>query len=369
MTKPTREQVRLLKDRFILRTDAFTYQWWSPTRREGGYLPVTVGKCPNTPPCPRKQCTHKTYVTLEPQHVLNHLAGKETLGIYQLGEGDLVKWLCLDVDIARGAKLPAGADPRERVREHTRALAKVLSSLSLPFLVEDSGSKGYHLWVFFSDPVAANKVMALGRYLEAQVEPPDGIHVEVFPKQASVRSFGNLVKLPLGKHKKTGNRCLFVGSTFEPCADQWKTLASVGTLTPEAVDKIIKIAKIDLSESIRVGSASNDHIGEMAPPCLVTMMRDGVGEGARDVAAFKVACYLRDRGLPYEMAVTAMQEWNERNDPPIEEEGLIVKVESAYSDAYSFFPCQEATLDRFCDPGCRFYAQKMRSRKSRYKRS
>lgn len=368
MTKPTREQVRLLKDRFIHRTDVFAVQWFSQNRKEGGYIKLVEGTCPNDPPCPRKTCTHKTLVTLEPKHVVEHLLGKQTLGIYQLGTDDTVKWLCLDVDIEKGAKLPADADPRGRVRAHTRALAKLLTSLSLPFLVEDSGSKGYHLWLFFSDPVSANKAMALGRWLEAQVEPPVGIHVEVFPKQVSVRSFGNLVKLPLGKHRKTLKRCLFVGSDFEPLADQWGALAEVGTLTAAAVDKIIKKAKIELSTSIRLATnGGDDHVGSMAPPCMQTMMRDGVGEGARDVAAFKVACYLRDRGLPVEMAQVAMEEWNTHNDPPIEDDGLVVKVESAYSDAYSFFPCQERALDKFCDSGCRFYAEKMRKRRSHYR--
>ena len=57
-----------------------------------------------------------------------------------------------------------------------------------------------------------------------------------------------------------------------------------------------------------------------------------------------------------------------RAQADLEDEGLVVKVDSAYSDAYSFFPCQEHSLDRFCDPGCRYYAEKMRKRKRRYQR-
>lgn len=364
MLKPsTDEQVRLLKDLFIARTDVFAYQWWNTTRKEGGYVKAMHGECSNDPPCDKRNCEHKSYTRLEPKHVAAHLRGKETLGIYQLGTDDTVKWICLDVDISKGATFPKGVDPREQVQVHTRALARVLSRLNFPFLVEDSGSKGYHLWLFFTDPIAANKAMSLGRWLEAQADPPDGIHVEVFPKQVSVRAFGSLVKLPLGVHRKTQRRCLFVGSDFTPLDDQWDALAEVKRLTPQAVDEIIETAEIDVAP-LRVASADDEGaVGELTPPCFVTIMRDGVVKGARDVAAFKLACYLRDRGLPIEMAQVALEEWNERNDPPSEPVELTTRIESAYRDSYSFFPCQERALDPYCDPSCRFYAHKMRKRK------
>ena len=361
--KPTDAQVRLLKDLFINRTDVFAYQWWNATRKEGGYVKAMHGECANDPPCGKRNCEHKSYTTLEPKHVITHLKGKETLGIYQLGADDTVKWLCLDVDIDKGARMAEGVDPRESVQAHTRTLARVLSRLNFPFLVEDSGSRGYHLWVFFTDPIPANQAMSLGRWLEAQAEPPEGIHVEVFPKQASVRTLGSLVKLPLGVHRKTQRRCLFVGSNFEPYEDQWGALAEVKRLTPQAVDEIIATAGITLSPVRSASEAEEAQVGELTPPCFVTIMRDGVPQGSRDVAAFKLACYLRDRGLPFEMAERALEEWNERNDPPSEPAELATRIESAYRDSYSFFPCQEHTLDPFCDPSCRFYARKMRKRK------
>lgn len=360
------EKVRLLRDRFVHREDTFSIQWFSKQSNEWRFWRVTEGTCPNDPPCPRGKCPHKRDVPLTTQHIEQHIAGSKTLGVYQLDNNDTVKWLCLDVDVNKDAAATSSlsADALHAwVRQHTRKLAQAAQRYRLPFLVEFSGSKGYHLWFFFAEPVPAREAMALGRFLDAQVEPPHFLHTEVFPKQTGQRSFGNLVKLPLGKHQKTGNRCLFVDRNFEPVDDQWGALARVRAITSDELADFLEEHDVPIPDSIRVMGAGGS--GRFGLPCLRAIMEQGVGQGSRDEAAFVLGCLFRNAEIPREMALAALVEWNAKNQPPMDQGTLGVKIQSAYSGGYSHFPCQRPLLDPFCDPTCRFYAEKMRTREQR----
>jgi hypothetical protein len=358
----------LIRERFIHRTDVFAHQWYSTEKQEGGYVKVTHGECSHTPKCPKRRCPDVQHVPMTSQDVQRHLEGDITLGIYPMDEEGTVKWLCFDVDIDKGVDV---GEAQGKIRAHTIALARVLKAWDIPFLVEYSGSRGYHIWIFF-EPVQALKVYAFGRFFERQVEPPEGIHVEVFPKQATQKTYGSLIKLPLGKHRKTGNWCGFVDRHFELLSgpDQWEALELFPVVTEKQLDGLILDCQIDV-EAFRSQVNIVDQpgaVGAMTPPCMVNVMTRGVVEGARDVPAFRLSCYFRDRGFPMDMAVAAMEEWNSRNDPPMDADVLLTKVESAYSGAYSFFPCQEPVFDSYCDSSCRYYAEKMRKRRARYKR-
>jgi len=125
------------------------------------------------------------------------------IGSYTPDVKGLTRWLCLDFDAhdhADGLR-----DPDLAVRR-THA---VLQSLGIPAYIEQSGGgKGWHLWVFFSEPVPAKDVRRLahltaprdlplvsGRLVDARVNRG----IEVFPKQDKARKkrgFGNLVWLP-----------------------------------------------------------------------------------------------------------------------------------------------------------------------------
>jgi hypothetical protein len=360
------DKVALIRERFIHRTDVYSQQWYNTERKEGGYIKITEGECTHTPKCPRRRCADIRTVPLTPQDVQRHLDGEITLGIYPLADDGTVKWLCFDVDIDKGVDIE---EAQGRIRQHTTALARVLKAWDIPFLVEYSGSRGYHIWIFF-EPVQVLKVYAFGRFFERQVEPPAGIHVEVFPKQAVAKGYGNLIKLPLGKHRKTGSWCGFVDRHFKLLPEQWEALELFPVMTEKQLDALILDCQIDVESFKPQITATGEvgAVGSMTPPCMVNVMTRGVNEGARDVPAFRLACYFRDRGLPMDMAVAALQEWNARNDPSMEDDVLVTKIESAYSEAYSFFPCQEPLFDTYCESSCRYYDEKMRKRKARYKR-
>ena len=168
------------------------------------------------------------------EHLLAlHLQGTATLGVYPVRADQTVLFGAIDIDVRKNA-LPAGqpvaAQLLETVRADARRLARQFEQLHLPVYVEDSGYKGVHLWFFLAEPVPAAEVK---RFLEAVVQrvgPPDPqLQWEVFPKQEQVAEgqLGNLIKLPLGIHLKTGRRCLFTDLEGQEYSDQEGFLARI----------------------------------------------------------------------------------------------------------------------------------------------
>ena len=158
-----------------------------------------------------------------------HLQGTATLGVYPVRADQTVLFGALDIDVRKSALTTDGANPsmttqlREMVQADARRLARQFDQLHLPVYVEESGYKGVHLWIFFAEPVPAASVK---RFLEAvvgRVGPPSPeLQWEVFPKQDQVAEdqLGNLIKLPLGIHLKTGRRCLFTDLEGQEYSDQ-----------------------------------------------------------------------------------------------------------------------------------------------------
>lgn len=134
----------------------------------------------------------------------SHLDGKVTLGSYPvLKEDQTVRWLGWDVDSA----------DRSAAR---RMAVQILSRIKhLPHAVEFSGSKGYHILLFLSEPLPAEKAKAISEYVrESEGLAKSGeSHVECYPKQGVLTKsnpMGNLLKIPLGLHPKSHDRSRFI---------------------------------------------------------------------------------------------------------------------------------------------------------------
>jgi len=105
-------------------------------------------------------------------------------------------------------------------------LFRALAALDMPPLMEDSGYKGRHLWLFFEVPEPARVVHQFGSLVlrTFDVRTPD-IQIEFFPKQGSVGGgLGNLIKLPLGIHRRTGRRSRFLQPDGTPEPDPFGAL-------------------------------------------------------------------------------------------------------------------------------------------------
>jgi hypothetical protein len=137
-------------------------------------------------------------------------------------------------------------------------LRNVLCSLGFQPLFENSGYKGRHCWVLLDEPETADVLHLLGRLLLAWQAPlvPAGLHLEFFPKQGSVKGqskgLGNLIKLPLGIHRRTGRRSQLLDEHGAPLADPLAALRSVSRVSRTAVYAALEQLKaLDLARPRR----------------------------------------------------------------------------------------------------------------------
>jgi hypothetical protein len=144
----------------------------------------------------------------------NHLAGTITVGVYPVRLDGTVTFFAFDLDIGKRALIRARGSVAEARRlkdlvdREARRLHRELASLGVPALIEDSGYKGRHLWVLLAEPEDAAVVRSFGAMFMAAVPLESAeLSLEFFPKQAAVGGgLGNLIKLPLGIHRRTGRR-------------------------------------------------------------------------------------------------------------------------------------------------------------------
>jgi hypothetical protein len=111
----------------------------------------------------------------------------------------VTQWGCVDFDEGEEASL-----------EHANNLQAVLQQLQVASWVERSRSKGYHLWVFFEEPLLARQVR---EGLIGACNVVDAPTVEVNPKQLVLtgQGLGNGVRLPYGCPRREGRNVVLYG--------------------------------------------------------------------------------------------------------------------------------------------------------------
>ncbi|MBN2107088.1 MAG: hypothetical protein JW832_06640 [Deltaproteobacteria bacterium] len=194
------------------RQGVYARQWYDRAKDISGYAPI--------------------YEPFTAAVAERHLAGALTVGLYPLTVQGTVFFAALDIDIAKACLPRLKTDAR--YREHTAGLFKgLISQLNqwrlrkgLSVLFENSGYKGIHAWFFFEHSVAAADAIAL---LEDAAHamgalPPD-LHCEIFPRQHSLnnKTLGNLIKLPLGVHRRSGKKSRLLDEKGLPVSD-WHSL-------------------------------------------------------------------------------------------------------------------------------------------------
>jgi tetratricopeptide (TPR) repeat protein len=229
---PTDSDAIRMHTLFAGREDVHARQWARPDG-ETGYTPIHEPLTPNT--------------------IKQHFNGQFTIGVYPVRLDGTVTFFAVDLDIDRSALQRARGDTvfaqelRATLAAEGPRLLKVLIGLGFKPLFENSGYKGRHFWVFLAEPAAAAVAHLLGRMFVAWQSPqlPPGLHLEFFPKQASLtgKGLGNLIKLPLGIHRRTGRRSLFLDEASQPLADQLAALRAVERLSRGALYSAVERLK------------------------------------------------------------------------------------------------------------------------------
>lgn len=214
-----------------------------------------------------KQSEDNTYVPIDkefgPEYVDKHLSGEQTYGQYVVNpEDNKIKFAAIDNDIETDSEEPLSNALEAAKDERDRAINFGLKESQC--WIEFSGRRGYHMWIFFENPIPAIKAK---RFLEFVVDGTpeeknkngekagvtiEGGHYEVFPKQIVVEEggYGNLIKTPLGYHQATGNRMVFVDDDGNERVNQGSVLSSIlrNRICEETIDGILD----------RLGEAEDD---------------------------------------------------------------------------------------------------------------
>ncbi len=182
---------------FSGREGVYAKQWVSPTG-ESGYS---------------KESQPFTHIVAK-----NHILGNHTVGIYQLRMDNTVRFIAFDIDIKK-VFLKNIISDEDKLKQYQKRGLKVakgivdrLSSSEIPCYLEDSGYKGYHVWIFLASPVPAKIAREFCKAVISSISIDEAFGIEIFPKQSYVKAknYGNLIKIPLGIHRRTGKRCLFM---------------------------------------------------------------------------------------------------------------------------------------------------------------
>lgn len=126
------------------------------------------------------------------ERVAAHLEGLNPMGVYPVRADNTCWWLCIDWDTTDAW-------------DHAVAAAIAARTLGLTPWVERSRSKGFHLWVFFEEPIHSATARRAGL---AICQVADASHKEVNPKQDVLVEgmLGNYVRLPYPGPPKGGLR-------------------------------------------------------------------------------------------------------------------------------------------------------------------
>ncbi|SHF25654.1 hypothetical protein SAMN02745164_02107 [Marinitoga hydrogenitolerans DSM 16785] len=213
---PSSNLIRKFMELFSGREDVFSIQF------ENGYRPI------------RRPLNYKD--------VKEHLKGEKTIGIYQLKKDNSIKFAAYDIDIKKSY---LHGDNRYIYEENSKKVAKKLitelEQENIYSYIEYTGNRGYHIWIFFDIPVLSYKVKIIMEKILDKIELEEGIDIEIFPKQTELNGgLGNLIKIPLGIHRKAGKKCLFVDENFEIISNQTKFLFSIKENTKEQIERLFK---------------------------------------------------------------------------------------------------------------------------------
>ncbi|MCX5778735.1 MAG: hypothetical protein NTU66_05940 [Elusimicrobia bacterium] len=322
----SKDDANVLHDYFIGRKGVYAEQ----------YEPDQSGKCGYSPV--KESADIDTFYA--------HLRKKITIGIYTTRKDNTGKFLTLDID---------GADAEQRVQK-LKTACNSLGITDEQLLTELSGSKGYHVHMFFKEFIATELIYSLG----CLIRQMSGVDCEQFPKQRSVgeNSFGNLIKVPLGIHKATGKRCFFVDSSFKAYRtdQQISVLQSVKKLSRNDIVGIVSKHKDANPDRKHLKTAGNIEDHFKCYPCYQYLRNHPATKGKRDETAIRLAAFYRHFDVTIDETINRMLDWDKNNTPPMQDsesdkKRLVRTIQSAFKkpkeDKY-FYRCKDPILQSIC---------------------
>ena len=199
----------------------------------------------------------------------DHLEGKDpSLGIIPIRDDSTCSWGCIDVDT-----YPLDY---KKIIAHIR-------ELKLPLVMCRSKSGGAHIFIFLKEPVQASLVRDKLTEWSAEI---GYANCEIFPKQVEIKAdrgdTGNFLNLPYHSDNNT-NRYAFNDDGSGASLDEFFSLYDIHAVDQETLLSTKVKRKKEVKEL------------EDGPPCLATLMSQGIPEGGRDNTLYQYAVYAKKK--------------------------------------------------------------------------
>lgn len=254
--------------------------------------------------------------------IQRHLDGKATLGIFS--STNQTKFICFDVDVK----------DKSKAKWTVYRLVDVLMELGISsehIHISISGNKGYHVELYFNEPI--KNEMAHELYLMA-MNKSDLLNIDYGDVEYRPNAMKQGVKIPLGINFKNKRkpRCWYVDyyQGLKPIRNK-RYILKIKQIDVEIIYNILERERDTLEEEevSKVEEARGFIEGKYTP---LKIYKENIGEqetiefieklihigltrtGMRHNSLFKVAKYFRHQGFTKEECDTALVEWMGEQD-------------------------------------------------------
>ena len=251
-----------------------------------------------------------------------HLNGDEpALGIVPIREDNRCKWGCIDIDT-----YPF---------DHKDFIKKIRDK-NIPMILFRSKSGGAHVFLFAKEFVAAS---LMRERLKKIASTLGYAKAEIFPKQDYIRAdrgdTGSFLNVPYHGSDKSV-RFAFDDNGEALKIEEFFKLYNKYSLTEKELVNL-KISETDNTDDFLKG----------APPCLQTILKDGMPEGGRNDMMYNIGVYLKKR-FPNEWEAK-MYIYNEKYmKPPLKHTEMTKSIESVGKKDY-LYKCKQDPIVSFCN--------------------
>lgn len=226
------EKIALFRSLFRGREDVYPRRFESRKTGKSGYAPACAnewlrGIC-EKPRIKCAECPHRRFLPVNDEVIRWHLSGCDdtgeafVAGVYPMLLDETCFILAVDFD-------------KSGWLEDATAFIETCRRMDLSAALERSRSgRGGHVWLFFGEAVPAALARKVGSYIltETMERRPDlgfDSYDRFFPNQDTLPhgGFGNLIALPLQKHRRGDGNSVFLDDHGVPHHDQWAFLSTI----------------------------------------------------------------------------------------------------------------------------------------------
>lgn len=250
-----------------------------------------------------------------------HLSGKgRAIGIIPINEDNNCVWGCIDVD--------------QYPLDH-KLLVEKIRKLKLPLVVCRSKSGGAHCFLFTTEWVEAKDMQATLQQISAALGYGGS---EIFPKQVKLHldrdDVGNFLNLPY-YDAEDGLRYAIKDDGTSATLDEFFELYETHKQTPEQLMQL------------QVGEEAESATLRDGPPCLQFLVKNKIGEGARNNGLFNLGVYVR-KAYPDSWETEIMTYNLQYLDPPLAINEVTVITKQLNRKDYTY-KCSDAPINAHCN--------------------